>query len=263
MSEVLRDVKGRPIDIVAFDSCNVSWIEAAYQFRDVAKYLVATQFIDPLPGWPYHEILDRIVNPGTIAPKAGAVAVRNVMKVEDLGRAIVSQFVRHYDKPERRYAKTRNDETATVTMTALNLARMDEIGEAIGQLAIALALAVNADSRELSTLRQAFELSQVQTNECAADLVTLCWYLMNYSGRADVREAAAGLGDLLLRPSDPFIVAHARTDLTVAMLNGVSIFAPLLPKPGFDPESLRPLYEALDLSKDTLWAELVYALSEN
>jgi hypothetical protein len=265
MSDALQNVyQGEKIDIVAFDSCNVSWIEAAYQFRNVAKYLVATQFIDPLPGWPYKEILERIVNPGSIAGKAGEVAQRKPIDADDLGRAIVSQFVRHYEKPKARLSEVSagGDQSATVTMTALDLERVSPIGDAIARLSIALALSVNGDTTELDTLMEAFERSQVQTNESAADLTTLCWHLMNHSGSPDVRAAAAGVGDLLLRPNKPFIVAHAKSDLTVAMLNGVSIFAPTLRKPGFDPDSIRPLYEMLDLSQATLWDELVYALAD-
>src|SRR4029453_4400230 len=92
LSNVLKNANGvKKLDIVAFDSCSVGWIEAAYQLRGVADFLVASQFTDPLPGWPYDEILARIAKDD---PPMTAV---------DLARTIVSQFVRHYDKSASRH----------------------------------------------------------------------------------------------------------------------------------------------------------------
>ena len=205
-------------------------------------------YTDPLPGWP---VPTRFL---------GRVAAEPKMGEDDLARAIVSQFVRHYNKPVARYSdpaiNPRGNKSATVTMTAVNLARADEIRDLVGQLAIALALSVKDDDDELRTVQDAFERSQVPSSEAAADLTTLCWHLMNYSGSSSVRIAAAALGDLLLRPADAFIIAHEKSDLTVAMLNGVSIFAPNLVKPGFDPQTVRQLYDALDLSQDTIGSHL-------
>ena len=147
-------------------------------------------------------------------------------------------------------------------MTAMNLERAGEIRDLIQELAVALALGVKDDPDELAFVQDAFRRSRVPKNDPAADVVTLCWHLLNYSGKKSVRVAAAGLGDLLLRPTNAFIVAHQRSDLTVATLNGVSIFSPNI-DPGFPAEGLvRTLYEALDLSTDTLWDNLVYALRE-
>jgi hypothetical protein len=95
----------------------------------------------------------------------------------------------------------------------------------------------------------------------SVDLISFCSHLLNYSGNLELRTAASALGDLLLKPTDPFIVAHERSDLVVAMLQGVSAFAPSV-KSGFDSISLRPRYEELDLAKDTLWGDLVFALAE-
>ena len=94
---------GNRLQIVAFDSCNVSLLEGAYQLREVADYLVASQFTDPLPGWPYDVILKRVA--GDKDHFTGAKGPK------DFGRAIVSQFVRSYEGQKN------------VTMTMLELSR--------------------------------------------------------------------------------------------------------------------------------------------
>jgi Clostripain family len=243
---------GKKLDIVAFDSCGVGWLEAAYQLRRCAKYLVATQFMDPLPGWPYTDILSRIVNDKTIKPV-------------DVGRAIVSQFVRHYAKSERRYreysARFNRDEPASVSMTTLDLARVEDIGEAFGKLATALAAAVHDDASELNRVYDALEHSRAPIKEPGVDLTTFCWNLATFSGSDQVKTAAGRVGDLMLNPLKPFIVAHGISDLSVSVLHGVSVFAPSV-RPQYDSGTVHPLYEALDLSQDTMWDELVYALAE-
>jgi hypothetical protein len=243
LSEVLRSNSedGWKLDIVAFDSCNVSLIEFAYQLRGAAHYMVASQFTDPLPGWPYDDILERVlVDRKNLTGKDGP---------RDFGRAIVSFFVRSYVGTEN------------ATMTMLDLHRVGDIAKNVEGLARELLLAVDADEGELDVVLDGLERSQVPVEQPSVDLISFCSHLLNYSGNLKLRTAASALGDLLLKPTDPFIVAHERSDLVVAMLQGVSAFAPSV-KSGFDSISLRPRYEELDLAKDTLWGDLVFALAE-
>jgi hypothetical protein len=244
LADVLRSVfKSQKLDIVAFDSCNVSLLEGAYQLRSVAKYMVASQFTDPLPGWPYDEILKRVLGDQKHLTKEDGI--------KDFGRAIVSQFVRNYSG------------TDNATMTMLDLSRVGEVRDGVGELARQLALAIDGDQAELDAVMDMFQRSQVPNEQPSVDLVTLCWNLLNYSGNSQLRQAASALGDLLLQPTDPFIVAHARSDLVVAMLQGVSILAPnVLTQSGVVDDSLRSDYDALDLAQDTLWGQLVFALAE-
>ena len=227
-----------PIDIVAFDSCNVSLIEGAYELRSTARFMVASQFTDPLPGWPYHEIL--------VKPKDDPT-----MDADDLGRAIVSQFVRHYTGQK------------SVSMTMLDLRFVNEIRVAIDDLATTLLFAVSGDSDERSRLHTVFQWSQVSPGQPGIDLTSFCWHLTKYSGNAEARNAARTLGNLLLKPTNPFIAAHGTSDLDVTMLRGVSAFAPnVVSNAGFEFRSLQVPYQALGFSTDSVWDELVFALAE-
>jgi hypothetical protein len=173
----------------------------------------------------------------------------------DLGRAIVSRFVRHYS--ERDDQKERDN----VTMTLLDLSEVDEIGDKLGELAVQLLLSVNADPDELDRVKDFFQRTQVVGDQPGIDLISFCWHLQNYSGHNKLRVAASALGDLLVRPPAPFIAPHERSGLLVAMLQGVSVFAPNV-KAGFDASSLRARYDDWELAHDTLWGDLVFALAE-
>lgn len=63
--------KDIPISILAFDSCLMGSIEAAYEFSDVAEVLMASQVQEPAVGWPYSDMLRSIdssqQNPETVA----------------------------------------------------------------------------------------------------------------------------------------------------------------------------------------------------
>lgn len=238
------------VNIVAFDSCGVGWIEAVYQLRGTADYLVATQFMDPLSGWPYDAIFQKLADDRTIESL-------------DLARAIVSVVVRagNYDMMRSlKTSSTVDSQPKSLTLTALDLgAPAEDIGARMADLSAALGIAIGKDPGEIARLSTALAQSAVPIPEPAADLCTLCAALMQTSGSADVRMYAAGVGDLLMNPTRPLIAAHAGTDVSVAMLHGVSIFAPSL-KPDFDSASLQPVYEELDLSTETLWDDLMYAL---
>jgi hypothetical protein len=250
LQTVLENTNGdKKLDIIGFDSCNISLIEGAYQLREVADYLVASQFTDPLPGWPYHVVVKKILEVQDTQEDDGHFAGSEGPK--DLARAIVSQFVRHYERDK------------SVTMTALDLNRVGDIADRLGDLAIELASSIENDDAESSAVQEMFQRSQVPLAQPSVDLTTFCWNLLNFSASEQVRIAAATVGDLLLKPTDPFIVAHARSDLLVSMLNGVSILAPnVVDSRDLDVPGLRTQYDALDFARTASWGDLVFSLAE-
>ena len=60
----------------------MSYVEAAYELRHQATYLVASQIAVPLAGWPYKTILSRISDQD---------------RTEKLGRLVVDAYVSHYN----------------------------------------------------------------------------------------------------------------------------------------------------------------------
>lgn len=58
----------RKIDLIGMDACLMSMLEVAYQLRDQAKWMVASQEVEPLCGWPYTAILQALVAEPTMEP---------------------------------------------------------------------------------------------------------------------------------------------------------------------------------------------------
>ncbi len=53
-SEVFgENPQNQPIDIIGFDTCLMATVDTAYAFSDIAKYLVASQEVEPGNGWLY------------------------------------------------------------------------------------------------------------------------------------------------------------------------------------------------------------------
>ena len=65
-AEVLTGVK---LDILGVDACVMATIEAAYEFRNSAGILVASQDLVQGYGWDYRDLLSRLTANPAIAPK--------------------------------------------------------------------------------------------------------------------------------------------------------------------------------------------------
>ena len=52
--------RGKPLDLLATNSCTMAYAEAAFELRDAAEFLVASQVFMPLAGFPYFPILRSI-----------------------------------------------------------------------------------------------------------------------------------------------------------------------------------------------------------
>jgi hypothetical protein len=68
------ELRGRKLDIIAFDVCLMGTIENAYAFRDVADFMVASEDVTPTAGWDYTALLQQFAKGGD----AGAHATRTV-----------------------------------------------------------------------------------------------------------------------------------------------------------------------------------------
>ena len=57
--------KNPPIELIGFDACLMATLDTAYMFRDIAKYMVASQETEPGCGWQYAGFLQALAdNPG-------------------------------------------------------------------------------------------------------------------------------------------------------------------------------------------------------
>jgi Clostripain family len=192
----------RKLDLLGANACALSYAEAAYELRESASFLVASQIAVPFAGWPYKTILSRI-NEKTDA------AV--------LGRLIVDAYVTHYNallSGER------------VAMSLLNLEKAKELPSLLGELTTEIneeiAPGGTFSSVNLDYVRDTFISTAAGEVRPLIDLQGLCEGFRDANSQSLVRFAhkvPARLEPLLMyRNSHPDL-----SDLT-----GIGIFTPFI-----------------------------------
>jgi len=85
LKEIRQGVEnaGVHLSIIGFDACLMATIDAAYEFRYLADYLIASEETEPGSGWPYDYWLTNLINNPMINPI-------------DLSTNIVDEYIRYY-----------------------------------------------------------------------------------------------------------------------------------------------------------------------
>jgi hypothetical protein len=116
-----------PIDIVAMDDCLMSCAEVAYQIRGQANYLVASEDSTPAEGFNYTDLISKLVSQyGTLTPSAYA-------------QYIASDSLQYWNN------------NAGLTMTALNLSKMNAVASALNTFSLRLVAVDNSYATQLLT----------------------------------------------------------------------------------------------------------------
>ena len=106
------DASAPPVDVIGFDACLMATVDTASTFRDIGRYLVASEELEPGNGWYYSDWLQ-------------ALAADPTMDGEALGRAICDAYQRGCE-----LAGTGEDITLSVT----DLSRIGPLLEAYNEL---------------------------------------------------------------------------------------------------------------------------------
>ena len=237
------------IDILGFDACDIATSELAYQLQPVARFLLASQVGIPVPGWPYHRILDRLKE-----PKGD-----RIMSPAELGSYAVRRFCAAYDA------------STPVSLTMLNLLHGDELFRLTQDVAIELATAIeNSETRD--RMARTFQRSQTELGKPFVDVADLCLSLLDESDYPGLVEKARALGDFVAgsRPDVsapyeepagwPLVVDHDRNAGELVRLNGVSLYAPNVAPPE-DQEGVSSVYRMLDFVRHGRWSGVVHRLA--
>jgi clostripain len=107
---------GKKVDIVGMDACLMAMTEVAYQIKDYADILVASEENEPSDGWPYDTILAQLVANPPISP-------------EQLAVDIVNKYIYFYF-------------SYNVTQSAIDLSYMDTLTSQLSNLALAMILLI-------------------------------------------------------------------------------------------------------------------------
>jgi Clostripain family len=236
------------IDIVGFDSCDIATIEMAHQINRYAHYFLASQISIPLPGWPYDRIVKSLM---------GSIARGVPMRPHDLGAYIVRKYCQHYWR-----------QNTAVSLTLINLEKAPDVFRAAQALATELVLAAADAQEELALIHGLFFRSQTWEAKPFVDVADLCLNLWRYSDSEAVVDAAAVLGDLLVRPTgendnaaedQPFVVEHGRNLHSTARLHGISLYAPHVAA-SLNWQDASYSYQKFLFAQDTKWGRFVEAL---
>lgn len=116
LSQALSSIKsymGKKIELLGMDACLMSMIEIAYEIKDYADVMVASEENEPLNGWPYNSILNGLISNPNMSP-------------HELGSRIVDDYIAFYQG------------TDNVTLSAIDLNRIDPIVNSVNGFAQAV-----------------------------------------------------------------------------------------------------------------------------
>jgi hypothetical protein len=208
---------GRKIDLLGMDACLMNMVEVAYQLRDSVNVIVGSEIEEPFDGWPYTEILTRL----TARPRLDAAA---------LARWIVKSYLLSYAGKEE-----------TVTQSALDVARVEELTMKIGALSEALLAALETDSKLIAN---AWRRSPRFYDDNYIDLACFAKNLRKKAG-ADLRAKADDLLAALKVGKGRAILLQGKIGKEVRGTCGLSIYFPA--------DRINPAYRTLDFCGDCKW----------
>jgi hypothetical protein len=221
-SEIKMALSGLPkLDILAFDACLMSMIENAYQFRQVADYMVASQALEDWDGWPYHTILDRLHD-------------RPHMSAVELAHIIVDEYGISYPR-----------DVWDVTQSATNLWEIEGVAKALDDLA-----AIFIEKRPWAEIEMARNQSKYfWPMDEHRDLYHFAQLLKNISNDQSIKTAC----DNLINALDRAIIANYHSTLE-ENANGLAIF---FPKVISQYDASYDWVNNIQLSNDTQWDEFL------
>lgn len=123
---------GKKLDVLGFDACLMSMLETAYAFRNVAHTLVGSEELEPGSGWNYQRWLEPLVR----APEGVDAAA--------LGKLMV-----------RAYGEQYSEDGEDATLSAVDLARADDLAGRVSKLANAARAALGSQLAAIKAARYA------------------------------------------------------------------------------------------------------------
>jgi len=208
---------GEKIDIVGMDACFMAMTEVAYQIKDYADILVASEELEPNDGWPYNTILAQLISYPT-------------MTSNQLATNIVDSYIFSYTVSDN------------ATQSAIDLSYMDTLATELSSM---------ADSIRSDTLTSkdaylnAAYSSQYYGDWDFIDLYDLCNKIFDYSGSLEVKTISLITQQTLSNA----VINSDYNGENVGNSKGLSIYFPYTTYDNY--------YNDTNFAQDTSWDEML------
>jgi Clostripain family len=202
---------GKKVSLIGMDACLMSMVEVAYQLRANADYMVASQEVEPLSGYPYTAILENLTANAEMTPEA-------------LAKLIVLEYGRYYGGESR-------GSTSQVTQSATNLVVVEKLAEALGKLADVLRRSLSEE--DIYTENALYHAQRKAVRFKDNDFVDLYDFLRllrdKYAGDSDeLIQVIDDANDLMVMEIEPqLILANVGLGLRFERIKGLSIYSPV------------------------------------
>lgn len=210
---------GKNIDIVGMDACLMAMTEVAYQIKDYADILVASEESEPNDGWPYDTILAQL-------------AANPTMSSTQLATDIVDKYIYSYPFYD-------------VTQSAIDLSYMDTLAVQLSSMADAIR---NDTLTPKNVYINAAYSSQYYSDPDFIDLYDFCSKVLIYSYNVQVKSIALSIQQTLI---SSVVINSNYSGWSVSGSKGLSIYFPWY----YAYNSNK--YSSTNFSQDTLWDEML------
>ena len=189
MSEVKQALFGKGLTLIGFDACLMSMVEVAYQLKDCARYMVASEEVEPAYGWLYANFLNSFIASG-----------RSPI---NLGQAIIDAYALYHCYP----------------MSLVDLSSIESMAGAIDALSSALIDNLAGIKDTISTARDN-TLAFQSSSSLPYTYIDLYDFLLKISS---INEVSYEVNDAM-NAVKRAVLYHYRGDYTHS--NGLSIYFP-------------------------------------
>jgi hypothetical protein len=224
-------ILGRPLDLLGMDACLMSNLEVVYQAQTYVRYIVASEENEPAGGWPYGDVLRKLV-------------AEPDMETADFAGHIVDLYAHHYQG----YG-------SAITQAALDTSRLMDVVKPLDDLAGLL-------SKDMETMQNTVWRAQRNTASfwhfTLWDLAHFCKELEKETAerieseltKCAVLQATTKLLSALQSGANQFVIAEAHRGPKVAQCGGITIYLPSAP-------SISRYYDELDYAKRHRWSTMI------
>jgi len=191
------------LEFLGFDTCLMATIEMAKIAKDYARYLIASEEVEPEQGWDYTFLGD----------------IKRNSTGREIGAYVISRYADFYKG---------SDVAGFITMSLMDLSKMDALAASFERFAAASGDAL--DSGEFKRISQArrrtrnFGSGGEDGESDMVDIMEMARKLENTVGQEIVSELYASLGDAV-------VIKYESSEYN---LGGLSVYYPYFNKEGLD-----------------------------